>query len=119
MNNWITALVIILALAAAVFISSLGPGGIFRMIGPDRSAVSDARERCEGFVRERLAADVVLSDDAWRRSGKIVVDVAYRQNDDRPGYSLRLCVYDPKDGSVTLPSVFNASDWQPRRWWPW
>ena len=115
MSNKLTAIATILALAFAVFIAGGGASGVF---APNRDAVSAAKDRCEGFVRERLAADVVQAGETWRRSGRIVVDVAYRQNDDRPGYSLRLCAYDPKTGDVLLPSVFNADDWQPRPWWP-
>jgi hypothetical protein len=115
MSEKLTAIVMVLGIGAAVFIAA-PKGGISKTDSP---VVSAAKERCEGFVRERLAADVAQANGTWRRSGKIVVDVAYRQNDDRPGFSLRLCVYDKDTGDVLLPSVFDAANWQPRRWWPW
>lgn len=107
----------VIGLGFAVFLSFNGTS-FFSAIGlaPNEALAARAQERCEAFVSEQISsASDVRTQDLWRRSGAVVVNVAYRRASDITGFTLRLCVYDERAGTVLLPSVFEQQSWR-RRW---
>lgn len=82
--------------------------------GPSSEQLATATDACQGFVQERMSVtkENTRIFDSWEKDGKIVVDVGYKQRSYDSSYSMRLCVYDDKEGTITLPSVLNENDWR-------
>ncbi len=49
--------------------------------------------------------------DVWKKNGSFVAEVGYKNQYGEDDYSVRYCVVDPEKGTISLPSVFNQSDW--------
>lgn len=49
--------------------------------------------------------------DVWKKNGSFVAEVGYKEQYGDDNYSVRYCVVNPEKGTISLPSVFNQSDW--------
>lgn len=85
--------------------------------GPSPQQISAASSACQDFVQEKM---IIVKEnthvfDSWVKDGKIVVEVGYKEypnNLKADSYNTRLCVYDEEKGTISLPSLFNNSEWR-------
>jgi len=74
---------------------------------------------CEKFVEQNapgrlgsMGFDMKVFD-IYKKKSKWVVEVGYKRRADYGDtYSVRLCVVDPENGRLSLPSLMNQSEWQ-------
>jgi hypothetical protein len=81
--------------------------------GPSKEDIAEASKACTRFYEEERLQywHNIKAVDAWTKEGKLVVELAVRQNSDSTSYSPRLCVYDAEGGKLSLPSLINQNRW--------
>ncbi len=86
--------------------------------GPSEEQKQIAQTACEEFVMEKLGSswrDETYVFETYVKKGKIVVEVGLRDKEsyrrDNDSYSVRLCVFDEKEGTIMLPGLFNMGEW--------
>lgn len=92
----------------------IGCGGIS---DEDKVEVTKA---CKTFVEDNLKRGgasphfiEVKVFDMWKKNGAIVAEMGYKEVSYKDSsYSTRYCVYDKEKGTISLPSVFNQSEWK-------
>ena len=74
---------------------------------------------CQKFVEENAPGQFGSGGfdmqvfDIYKTKGKWVVEVGYKRKVDYgDSYSVRLCVVDPENGRLSLPSPMNDSEWR-------
>lgn len=115
-------LVVLLSMAVILlFLNVFGrlwPGAKDFFEVPSSSEYTEAETECERFVKDNFGkhfGDDTEVFDTYRKRGKIVVEVGYREaprSQDRTSYSLTLCVYDAQERTVMLPGAFNMEAWR-------
>lgn len=96
----------------------IGCGGIS---DEDKVEVTKA---CKTFVEDNMKRggasieakvfDIIEAKvfDMWKKNGAIVAEMGYKEVYKDSSYSIRYCVYDKEKGTISLPSVFNQSEWK-------
>ncbi|WP_417532186.1 hypothetical protein [Marinobacter lipolyticus] len=74
---------------------------------------------CENFVEEHAPGSLgsrgfdMKTFDIFEKKGKWVVEVGFKRRVDYGDtYSVRLCVVDPENGRLFLPSMMGQSEWR-------
>jgi hypothetical protein len=83
--------------------------------GPSSEDIAEASKACERFyVDERLPLwhTEPKAVDSWTKEGKIVIELALKQNSSSTSYTPRLCVYDAEGGKLSLPAAINQNRWE-------
>lgn len=86
---------------------------------PSKAQLETGGEACRQFIAKEMKSDVAFAknietqiNDAWMKDGKVVFEVAYREEYSRKSYSIRLCVVDEEKGTLMSPSPLNSSKWE-------
>jgi len=99
-----------------VVLFSLSLSGCF---GPSDEQKQRAETACEKFVLKKIAeyGNEAHIFDTYSKNDKIVVEVGYREGErwrkrGEDSYSVRICVYDEKAGTIKIPSLLNMGTWR-------
>jgi len=95
-------------------------GFIVGCTGPSEEKIKAASNACEKFIAKQMEPSKWSSDiethifETWVKNGNIVASVGYRDKykDKKDTYSVRLCVYDEKNKTISSPSPLNDSEWR-------
>jgi hypothetical protein len=83
---------------------------------PSKEQLETGGELCRAFIAKEMKTgrydlDTTITD-AWMKEGKVVFEVGYREKfSEGSSYSIRLCIYDEAQGTLSSPSPFNSSKW--------
>jgi hypothetical protein len=82
--------------------------------GPSKEEVEIAGQACQTFIAENMGVPEENTKvfDSWKKKGAVVIDVGYKRYYSDDSYSMRLCVYDSKKGTISSPSPLNQGQWE-------
>jgi len=69
---------------------------------------------CENFITKQMGGDYKVEThvfDVYKKKGKLVAEVGYRDKYSDESYSVRLCVLDEEKETISSPSPLNDSEW--------
>ena len=99
-------------LSLAFVLLSVFIAGCSKISDEDSATVQRA---CHGIVSEThgtVHRDDFKILDKWLKKGKIVAEVGFKEARSRSdSYSVRFCVVDIEEGTVSLPSLMNQQQW--------
>jgi hypothetical protein len=80
--------------------------------GPSSADLEKYSEACADFYKERRGkfGDEVEMRKHWTKDDKVVIALKVERRRES-GYTEELCIVDPDEGTVALPSVFERSRW--------
>lgn len=80
--------------------------------GPSSAEIEKYSEACADFYKDRRgsSSDEVEHRKHWMKDKKIVIALKVEKRGER-GYTEELCVVDPEEGTLGLPSVFERARW--------
>lgn len=80
--------------------------------GPSGAELENYAESCAEFYKDRRGkfSDEVEMRKHWMKDDKVVIALKVERRGER-GYVEELCVVDPSEGTVALPSVFERARW--------
>jgi hypothetical protein len=80
--------------------------------GPSSAEVDKYSEACADFYKERRgsSSDEVEHGKHWIKDKKVVIALKVEKRGQR-GYTEELCIVDPEEGTLGLPSVFERARW--------
>lgn len=106
MRYWLTATCI-----SSVLLS--GCGGISQ---EDKALIT---KECKKFVEQTMGEGgrqrrIIETEvfDVWKKNDSYVADVGCREKGEGESFSVRYCVVHPDQGRISLPSVFDQSEWK-------
>lgn len=80
--------------------------------GPSSSDLEKYAEACSEFYKDKRGkfSDDVEMRKHWMKGEKVVVALKVERSGER-GYTEELCIVDPEEGTVSLPSMFDRARW--------
>lgn len=81
--------------------------------GPSAEEVKEAKSECASFYKEKRAKSFndVSAIDHWNKNGKLVIELAVKDEPSSRSYTSGLCVYDKEKGTLEIPGLFEQSRW--------
>ncbi|QHE76785.1 hypothetical protein [Hydrogenophaga sp. PBL-H3] len=93
-------------------IGVLSVGLLAACSGPSSEEVKTYSEACVDFYKEKRAksSDDVEYRKHWMKDDKIVIALKVERRGES-GYAEGICVVDPEEGTVHIPSLFDQARW--------
>lgn len=81
--------------------------------GPSSADLAKYAEACSEFYKDKRGkfSDEVEMRKHWMKGEKVVVALAVKDSKWSSSYREELCIVDPGEGTVSLPSMFDRARW--------
>lgn len=81
--------------------------------GPSGEELKEAKEQCATFYKENRAhfTNDVKAIDHWMKNGKLVIELAVREQSWSDSYKSGLCLHDKEKGTIEIPGLLEQARW--------
>lgn len=81
--------------------------------GPSSEELKEAQSECARFYKEKRAKyySDVSAVDHWNKNGKLVIELAIKDEPSSRSYTSGLCLYDKEKGTIEIPGLFEQARW--------
>ena len=81
--------------------------------GPSQEEIDMMSEACREFISDNMTTSLRNTQvfENWNKNGVVVFEIGYKNSRFDTSYTVRKCVYDEKNGTISSPSPLNDSEW--------